>query len=126
MKKPDKKYDVGCEGFTLIEALIVAAIIGMLASLAIPAFMQPRAQAQRDICRQHLRTLDAAKDMWALEAGQSSDATPSAADLAPFFARGTGKLVCPRDPNESFNTSYEIGSVDDKTRCKIFPQSHSL
>src|SRR5271163_3482145 len=57
-------------GFTLVEIMIVVAIIGLLAALAIPAFVKARKQSQGRRILNDCRQMDAAIDQWALETGQ--------------------------------------------------------
>ena len=62
MKKMNTK-----SGFTLIEIMIVVAIIIILATLAVPAFNQARLKGQRAVCVNNLRLIDGGKDQYALE-----------------------------------------------------------
>jgi prepilin-type N-terminal cleavage/methylation domain-containing protein len=62
-------------GFTLVEIMIVVAIIGLLAAIAIPNFVKARGTAQKNACINNLRQIDGAKEQWALENKKSSGAT---------------------------------------------------
>jgi type IV pilus assembly protein PilA len=58
------------QGFTLVEIMIVVAIIGLLAALAIPAFVKARKQSQGRRILNDCRQMDSAINQWALETGQ--------------------------------------------------------
>lgn len=75
-------------GFTLVEIMIVVAIIALLASIAIPGFLRARKRSQGTTMKNDLRLIDAAKDQYAIEFNKSN-VTPVWADLTPYFKPGT-------------------------------------
>ncbi len=72
-------------GFTLVEIMIVVAIIGLLAAIAIPNFVKARETAQLNSIINNLRILESAKDQWALEAKKGTGDAVTAADVTPYL-----------------------------------------
>ncbi|HET7626566.1 MAG TPA: prepilin-type N-terminal cleavage/methylation domain-containing protein, partial [Verrucomicrobiae bacterium] len=72
-------------GFTLVEIMIVVAIIGLLAAIAIPNFVRARETAQKNACVNNLRQLDGAVQQWALENGKATTDTYQLSDIEVYL-----------------------------------------
>jgi prepilin-type N-terminal cleavage/methylation domain-containing protein len=102
-------------GFTLVEIMIVVAIIGMLAAIAIPNFVHARQTAQQNACIANLRQLDGAIQQYALENKLQSDAPVTLDSLKPYIKLdSSGNMpTCPA------GGQYTTATVADSPTCSV-------
>ncbi len=76
-------------GFTLVEIMIVVAIIALLAAIAVPGFLRARKRSQATRILNDLRLIDAAVDQYAIETNRSSNDSVKYSDWRDYLKKGT-------------------------------------
>ena len=76
-------------GFTLVEIMIVVAIIALLAAIAVPGFLRARKRAQASRVLNDLRLIDSAVDQYAIETNKQSGTTVAVSDWTNYLKKNT-------------------------------------
>ena len=95
-------------GFTLVEIMIVVAIIALLAAIAVPNFLRARKRSQATRVLEDLRMIDAAIDQYAIENNKKSGDSVVWTDIQSYLKQGTALYTS--NGNDMFNNSYNGGS----------------
>ena len=99
--------------------MIVVAIIGLLAAIAIPNFIRARTTAQSNACINNLRQIDGAIQQAALEKNLSGSTTVNSTSLMPYLGRGTagGWPTCPAGGTYGGNNGTGAFPIDSAPTC---------
>lgn len=91
--------------------MIVVAIIGLLAAIAIPNFVRARTTSQQNACGNNLAKIDDSINEWALDNKAATGAKVVDSDIQPYLGRGNNGTLpfCPEDSSLSFDHSYTVG-----------------
>ena len=107
-------------GFTLVEIMIVVTVIGLLAAIAIPNFIEARSTSQNKSCINNLRQIDNAVQEWALENKKAAAAPVAFTDISSYLKNS---VICPSG-GATFLDSYTISDVGAKPFCLKVPLTH--
>ena len=100
-------------GFTLVEIMIVVAIIALLAAIAVPGFLRARKRSQASKIINDLRLIDAAVDQYAIENGRATGSTVTVADWTNYLKKDTNLYAT---GNDLFGNPYGDQTVDSIPR----------
>jgi prepilin-type N-terminal cleavage/methylation domain-containing protein len=96
-------------GFTLVEIMIVVAIIALLAAIAVPGFLRARKRSQASRILNDLRLIDAAVDQYAIETNKASGSAVGITDWTNYLKKGAQLYNTGKD---LFGNSYGAQTVD--------------
>jgi len=104
-----KKLQTKHTGFTLVEIMIVVAIIALLAAIAVPGFLRARKRSQASKILNDLRLIDGSVDQYAIETGRKSGDTVGVADWTNYLKKDTRLYLTGQD---LFGDDYGSQTVD--------------
>ncbi|HEY4283851.1 MAG TPA: prepilin-type N-terminal cleavage/methylation domain-containing protein [Chthoniobacterales bacterium] len=103
------KFNTKRAGFTLVEIMIVVAIIALLAAIAVPGFLRARKRSQASKILNDLRMIDAAVDQYAIETTKTTNATVDVTDWTNYVKKDT---MLYSTGNDMFGNAYGPQAVD--------------
>jgi competence protein ComGC len=109
----------GAGAFTLVEVLVLVAVVGLLLGVMVPAWAKSRDLARAKTCVANLRLLHGAKLQWAAELKKDGNAVPTCAEVRAYLRGGT----VPACPTEGV---YRLRRVSKLPVCSFFKLGHTL
>lgn len=97
-------------GFTLVEIMIVVAIIALLAAITVPGWLRARKRSQATRVVNDLRLIDSAVDQYAVENSKTTGATVNTTDWTQYMKRGSPLY---NTGNDLFGNPYGVQTVDN-------------
>ncbi len=98
--------------------MIVVAIIGLLAAIAIPNFVKARDTAQKNACIANLKQIQGAIQVWAIDSNKSGSDAVTLGNLVPDYIKKTP--ACPK------SGTYTLSTVDAEPTCSKSADGHTL
>lgn len=108
-------------GFTLVEIMVVVAVISLLAAIAIPNFVKARTSSARAACIENLNQIEGAKNNWALDLKKADSASPDDGQLFGATRYIRRKPACPA------SGVYTLDTVANQASCSLgTAEGHTL
>jgi prepilin-type N-terminal cleavage/methylation domain-containing protein len=107
-------------GFTLIEILVVVAIMGIVLGLAIPNLMRARLRARQQMCIENLSQIESAKQIWGVENSKKDGDVPAKSDLIGPGCYMKADPVCPG------GGTYNLNAIGANASCSLSSEGHAL
>ena len=107
------RFQAHRRGFTLLEILIVVAVLGILVGMAFPNFIKSRNNAQKQVCIENLSQIESAKQIWGVEGGKHEGDPATDADLFGFTRYMKQKPLCPG------GGTYDLTVIGANARCTV-------
>ena len=109
------------KGFTLVEIMIVVAIIGIIIAIAVPAFLRARENSRGQACQENLSKIDGAKEQYALEFKLANAGTVTFDNLItpPGATAGDGEGYLKSTPTCPSSGTYAISVIGTAPTCSI-------
>jgi len=107
-------------GFTLVETMIVVALIGVIALIGYPNIQRARTSTQKDICIENLAQIESAKQLWGMEKAKDGTSVPTDTDLIGAVLYLVKKPVCPGQG------TYDYKAISVKPTCSQSAIGHTL
>ena len=104
-------------GFTLVEIMIVVAIIALLAAIAVPNFLRARKRSQATRILEDLRIIDSAIDQYAIENNKSGGDPVGWADIQSYLKKGS--VIYNSQGKDLLSNQYSAGSFSVDTIPKL-------
>ena len=110
------------KGFTLVEIMIVVAIIAILAAVAIPNFVRYRKTSQMNACISNLKQIQMAYE----QASLNGKAPTTVAELVGKDAYIKTDLYCPADNTKKNDSAYKLGDDDKNPTCTALGEAEEF
>lgn len=106
-------------GFTLVEIMIVVAIIGIIIAIAVPAFLRARENSRGTACQENLSKIDGAKESYAMEFRLANGAACDFPQLINPNGAATGEGYLKAQPQCPSGGAYFVASIGAPPQCTI-------